>query len=65
MNIKIEKVPVFDFFTEVEKKYLDIKFADFCAENKIKKPKEVLIEAYALGIACGVGVFLSRFKEGK
>lgn len=61
MNIKIEKVPVFDFFTEVEKKYLDIRFAEFCEKNKIKK--EVLIEAYTLGIACGVGVFLSRSKE--
>lgn len=63
MKIKIEKELIFDFFTEIEKEYLDLKFAEFCEKNKIKEPKEVLIEAYALGIACGVGVFLSRFKE--
>lgn len=61
--MKIEKEFIFDFFTEVEKGYLELKFAEFCEKNKIKEPKEVLIEVYALGIVYGLGVFLSRFKE--
>ena len=65
MKIKIEKVPVFDFFTESDKKYLDLKFAEFCEKNKIENSEELPMEAYALGIACGIGVFLSRFKEKK
>ena len=58
----MKPINILDFFTEEEERYLDLRFAEVCAENKIKKPKMMHVGIFAWGIVEGLNVFLSRYK---